>query len=602
MASLFTPPYFDVGAGLQPADGALLNFHVVGSDTRKNTFPTAAATPGTEHANPVVADALGVFPAIYIQGDNDWVLTDKNAVQKNTGSVSEFATVANSVFIKNFATLAAAIADINLVDGDVFTTRDRGGATWDVVLSSGVTENTYYIVQCTGVGTLSSALRLEGKVSLKKFGGLTDGTDNAAVINASLTAIGYAWLENDTNDTVTYVCDSMLTLGNEQIIYIDRDTLLREISGGTDPLVWCKGERSGINGVSFSSSRVFKNNAPLVATVIVGVMDYAVQTNSSDRCQLSRVRISGAAIQGATTGTPYAALAVWNPQIGGLTSYFHQINDIMLENCNYGMHLRGNANASQMSNIHLYRTGDRTVLAGAGIYIDGALENQITNVFHHESGNSDSLYMVNNCRFNAINNFVCEQGGASARGLVTDDTGANNFIQLHDNVSGGNNVGATFKTVNTVMLPKSLTLEQIETVNITSTNATATTTTTDLLAFTGASAVLAKNDITGNITFTVSGLRGVAGSLYYRASFLLIATGTETDNTNSFSIVTSGAVQGFATYNTLTATDIVGAASLAIANDTTSGFDLVITVPNAACISNATLLMVGNGSAATIIA
>jgi hypothetical protein len=152
------------------------------------------------------------------------------------------------------------------------------------------------------------------------------------------------------------------------------------------------------------------------------------------------------------------------------------------------------------------------------------------------------------------------------------------------------------------MLPKSLTLEQIETVNITSTNATATTTTTDLLAFTGASAVLAKNDITGNITFTVSGLRGVAGSLYYRASFLLIATGTETDNTNSFSIVTSGAVQGFATYNTLTATDIVGAASLAIANDTTSGFDLVITVPNAACISNATLLMVGNGSAATIIA
>jgi hypothetical protein len=61
-------------------------------------------------------------------------------------------------------------------------------------------------------------------------------------------------------------------------------------------------------------------------------------------------------------------------------------------------------------------------------------------------------------------------------------------------------------------------------------------------------------------------------------------------------------VRGLATYNTLTATDIVGTASLAIANDTTSGFDLVITVPNAACISNATLLMVGNGSAATILA
>jgi hypothetical protein len=90
MASLFTPPYLSVGAGLQPADGALLNFYVVGSGTRKDTFTTAAAT--VAHANPVVADALGVFPAIYLVGDYDWVLTDKNAVQKNTGLASEFAT------------------------------------------------------------------------------------------------------------------------------------------------------------------------------------------------------------------------------------------------------------------------------------------------------------------------------------------------------------------------------------------------------------------------------------------------------------------------------------------------------------------------------
>jgi hypothetical protein len=504
--------------------------------------------------------------------------------------------------------LAEVIADTKLSLGDEVTISDRANGVFDVVLSSTVTENPFNIVQCTGVGTLSLVLRLEGKVSLKKFGGLTDGTDNAAVINASLTAIGYAWLENDTNDTVIYVCDSMITLGNEQIIYIDRDTILREEAGTSDPLVWCKGERSGILGTFFSSSRVIKNTAASVATVVVGVIDYAVQVNSSDRCQINRVRIGGAAIQGAISGTPYAALAVWNPQLTYdtevRTSYFHQITDTMLENCNYGMHLRGNANASQISNIHLYRTGDRTVLAGAGIYIQGAIENQISKVFHHDSPNTDSLYMTDNCRFNVITGFVCESdsGGSSSRGLVTDDTGANNFIQLNDNVSGGNDVGATFKTVNTVMLPKSLTLEQIETVNITSTNATATTTTTDLLAFTGATAILAKNDITGNITFTVSGLRGVAGSLYYRVSFLLIATGTETDNTNSFSIVTSGAVRGLATYNTLTATDIVGTASLAIANDTTSGFDLVITVPNAACISNATLLMVGNGSAATILA
>jgi hypothetical protein len=90
MASLFTPPFLDVGAGITPSDGALLYFNVVGSETDKNVYTTAAAT--TPHANPVVADSKGVFPQIFLSGDYDWVLTDKNGVQKNTGSVSELAT------------------------------------------------------------------------------------------------------------------------------------------------------------------------------------------------------------------------------------------------------------------------------------------------------------------------------------------------------------------------------------------------------------------------------------------------------------------------------------------------------------------------------
>ena len=69
MASLMSPPYFNVGAGLTTADGAKLFFYVVGSATPKDTYTTAAAT--VAHANPVIADAKGVFPAIYITGDYD---------------------------------------------------------------------------------------------------------------------------------------------------------------------------------------------------------------------------------------------------------------------------------------------------------------------------------------------------------------------------------------------------------------------------------------------------------------------------------------------------------------------------------------------------
>ena len=190
MAGLLTLPFFDVGAGISPADGALLYFNVVGSETDKDTYTTAAAT--TPHANPIVADSKGVFPAIYLSGDYDWVLTDKNLVQINTGSVSEFATVGNSAFTKNFATLAAAVANTNLVADDALnieerTTGNGGGAMWDVVLSSTVTENTYNIVQCVGVGTLSLVLRTTTAFDVRQFGGdPTGATDQAALIEAML--------------------------------------------------------------------------------------------------------------------------------------------------------------------------------------------------------------------------------------------------------------------------------------------------------------------------------------------------------------------------------------------------------------------------------
>ena len=184
MASLFTPPFLDVGGGLNPADGAKLFFYVVGSATPKDVYTTAAAT--VAHANPVIADSKGVFDAIYISGDYDWVLQDKNSVQRNTGTIS--APLSSSEGIRVFATLALAVASVTLQDGDVLSIADRGGI-WDVVLSSTVTENTFNIVQCTGVGTLSLVLRLSLPVVADKFGadstGATDST--GAMLEANYT-------------------------------------------------------------------------------------------------------------------------------------------------------------------------------------------------------------------------------------------------------------------------------------------------------------------------------------------------------------------------------------------------------------------------------
>ena len=190
MASLFTPPYFDVGAGITPADGALLNFYVVGSGTRKNTFTTSAAT--VAHENPVEADTLGVFDAIYLSGDYDWVLTNKNGEQKNTGSVSEFVTGSGQLEnVLSRDTLNDAVIDTSLQAGLSINIKERttgngGGAMWDVVLSSTVTENTYNIVQCSGVATLSLVLRVGLSANVLCFGALPEDDSNyASAANAA---------------------------------------------------------------------------------------------------------------------------------------------------------------------------------------------------------------------------------------------------------------------------------------------------------------------------------------------------------------------------------------------------------------------------------
>jgi len=152
MASRFVIPFAEVGNGIAPEDGAKLSFFETGTSTPKNTFSDSAATiPNT---NPVISDANGLFADIFVTGTYKVVLKDKNDVQIwEADPVDEFASSGGSV--KNIDTLALAVNDSSIQDGDalnirVSTVDDGGGGIWDAVLASTVTIDGIFIVASTG--------------------------------------------------------------------------------------------------------------------------------------------------------------------------------------------------------------------------------------------------------------------------------------------------------------------------------------------------------------------------------------------------------------------------------------------------------------------
>lgn len=91
-----------------------------------------------------------------------------------------------------FETLQQAVDNTSIYENATIILKERtagngGGATWDAVLSSGVTNNGFSIVQCVGVPTLSLVLRLGGILNIKKLGATGDGsTDDFLPIQFAL--------------------------------------------------------------------------------------------------------------------------------------------------------------------------------------------------------------------------------------------------------------------------------------------------------------------------------------------------------------------------------------------------------------------------------
>lgn len=133
-------------------------------------------------------------------------LADANDFNASDWFIGPYPVVADD---NTFPTLAAAVASDSIEDGDLLHLVERatgkgGGAFWVVVLSSTVTENTYNIVQGTGVATLSLVLIIEERVYAKAFGVVV--TDNKAALQALIDfAIANSKIIDGENDTYALI-------------------------------------------------------------------------------------------------------------------------------------------------------------------------------------------------------------------------------------------------------------------------------------------------------------------------------------------------------------------------------------------------------------
>ena len=89
----------------------------------------------------------------------------------------------------------------------------------------------------------------------------------------------------------------------------------------------------------------------------------------------------------------------------------------------------------------------------------------------------------------------------------------------------------------------------------------------------------ASNETSGVFSIDVANLYAAAGAVWRQCSFLLVYSGVDQNLGNSTVLQTIVTLQGLGTWNTISKNDIVGTASVAVSNDTTTGARITVTVP-----------------------
>ena len=208
-----------------------------------------------------------------------------------------------------------------------------------------------------------------------------------------------------------------------------------------DPLFWLshskavlKGEHKGVLIESASDSPD-------------GIIKIGHHTNAKSPDNILFCEVKNLNIKGNNAAVSKGVQLQNNQEKGdpSMASYFHNLNNLLIEHVGIGIHLFKMSNANSISQIYFNRVGRGS--DGIAILIEGAMENRIYDCFHHFSPDAVTLRMQSHDNlypmYNYIYGIVAEQGGADAVCLDVKE-GLQNILEINCNTAKGHKIFKDF--------------------------------------------------------------------------------------------------------------------------------------------------------------
>ena len=382
-----------------------------------------------------------ILSAVFAATDTTVTISDAVVT---TGLVNACVSIVGSESIPNTitgvinkSTLNDAVTSTDIINGQLIRVVEReagkgGGGMWAAVLSSTVTENTFNIVQCVGVPTLSLALQIneDGTNTTTQYGAKNDNSiDSLAAVSALFHGNSKAKIIVD-GDHLLSGTDGLLIVNKIDVEFIGDGSFHFDVADGTTQ-------------THYLTLDAGSNNSKIVNPVIL-------QANASIRGTRPGINIRN------TTGVD-----IYNPRVDGVTGA--GVLTANSSDCNVfggsvkntladGFHITSGSFNVQYIDVTSDSTGDDGLAIVSPVATATCLKCNISGISNNSSARGVALVGGTDCRLDVTSTNAALKGVFISRDVTFDTHGIIN-CKVDAVVSDSGQEGvAVFKLVDGLLL------------------------------------------------------------------------------------------------------------------------------------------------------